>query len=105
MWPIWLIRLGTQADEFEEPGGGAEHDADNQAPRGGVEPFIDQPASRAEGDDGGEEGDARRVRKAGLPRFFLVFFPGHELTNFRALGNSSVRHKARPDASDASSRE
>ena len=35
-----LVSLGTQPDEFEEAGGGAEDDAADQEPGLGPEPFV-----------------------------------------------------------------
>lgn len=78
-----LVGLGADADEFEEAGGGAEDDAADEAPGGRAEPFVDEPARGAKGDDGGEEGDARRVSEAGFAVLVLVGVPGHQLSRVR----------------------
>ena len=46
-----LISLGTQADEFEESGGGAEDDAADQEPGLGSEPLVQEPAQGAKNSD------------------------------------------------------
>ena len=47
----WLISLGTQADEFEEAGGGAEDDAADQEPGLSSEPLVQEPAQGAKNGD------------------------------------------------------
>ena len=99
-----LVGFGAQTDEFVEAGGGAEDDADDYAPRGDAEPFVDEPAGRAEGHDGGEEGDAGGVGKAGFAVLALVVFVG-QVTSFRVSGSFWERRRAGRDANGASSRE
>ena len=43
-----LVGFGTQADELEQAGGGAEDYAGDEKPRVGAEPFIEEPAQTAE---------------------------------------------------------
>ena len=78
-----LISLGTQADEFEEAGGGAEDDAADQEPRLRAEPPIDQPAQRAKGDHRRKECDAGGISVATLAILILVWLFRHNATNFR----------------------
>ena len=40
----WLIGFGTQADEFEETGGGAKDDANDKEPGLSSEPLVEKPA-------------------------------------------------------------
>ena len=48
---LWLICFGTQADEFEETGGGAEDDAADQEPGLSSEPLVQKPAQGAKNGD------------------------------------------------------
>lgn len=99
-----LVGFGAETDEFEETEGGAEDDAADQAPGSGAEPFVDEPAGGAERDDGGEEGDARRVGEAGFAILVLIFLI-NQLTSSAASGSFSERRRARHGANGASSRE
>jgi len=68
-----LVEPGSCADELVETGGRAEDKTNDQQPRAGAEPAVEQPANDQPTDYGSEERHSRAVGNAGLDvRLVLV---------------------------------